>query len=194
MDMHAPFEVEVRAQCPAAEIVYDLFHVVMKFGREVIDRVRIDEANRVRKDKVARKVVKGSKWLLLANRENLTEPSHRVRLKELLEANQALMTVYLLKDDLKQLWGYSREGWARRAWNDWLARAMESGIAPLKAFARNLTKRIDGVLAQCRWKLNTSVLEGMNNKVKVLKRMAYGFRDDDYFFLKIKAAFPGKAR
>ena len=194
MDMHAPFEVEVRAQCPAAEIVYDLFHVVMKFGREVIDRVRVDEANRVRKDKAARKVVKGSKWLLLANRENLTEPTHRVRLKELLEANQALMTVYLLKDDLKHLWGYSREGWARRAWNDWLARAMESGIGPLKAFARNLAKRIDGVLAQCRWKLNTSVLEGMNNKVKVLKRMAYGFRDDDYFFLKIKAAFPGKAR
>jgi len=194
MDMHAPFEVEVRAQCPAAEIVYDLFHVVMKFGREVIDRVRVDEANRVRKDKAARKVVKGSKWLLLANRENLTEPTHRVRLKELLETNQALMTVYLLKDDLKQLWSYSREGWARRAWNDWLARAMESGIAPLKAFARNLTKRIDGVLAQCRWKLNTSVLEGMNNKVKVLKRMAYGFRDDDYFFLKIRAAFPGKAR
>ncbi len=192
MDMHAPFEVEVRDQCPQAKIVYDLFHVVMKYGREVIDRVRVDEANRVRKDKAARKVVKGAKWLLLANRENLTEPTQRIRLKELLEANQALMTVYMLKDDLKQLWGYTREGWARRAWEDWLGRAMESGIAPLKAFARNLSKRIDGILAQCQWKLNTSVLEGMNNKVKVLKRMAYGFRDDDYFFLKIKAAFPGK--
>lgn len=67
----------------------------------------------------------------------------------------------------------------RRAWNDWRARAMGSGRSPLKACARNLTKRIDGVLAQCRWKLNTLVLEGMNNKVKVLKRMAYGFRDDD---------------
>jgi len=194
MDMHAPFEVEVRAKCPKAEIVYDLFHVVMKYGREVIDRVRVDEANRVKKDKVARKVVKGSKWLLLANRENITEPSQRIKLKELLDANQALMTVYLLKDDLKALWGYTREGWARRAWNGWLARAMESGIGPLKVFARNLAKRIDGILAQCRWKLNTSVLEGINNKVKVLKRMAYGFRDDDYFFLKIKAAFPGKPR
>lgn len=194
MDMHAPFEIEVRAQCPGAAIVYDLFHVVMKYGREVIDRVRVDEANRLRKDKAARKVVKGSKWLLLANRENLTEPSQRVRLKELLEANQALMTVYLLRDDLKRLWGYTREGWARRAWEDWLARAMESGITPLKAFTRNLAKRIDGILAQCRWKLNTSVLEGINNKVKVMKRMAYGFRDDDYFFLKIRSAFPGIPR
>jgi len=194
MDMHAPFEVEVQAQCPEAEIVYDLFHVVMKYGREVIDRVRVDEANRLRKDKAARKVVKGAKWLLLANRENLTEPSQRVRLKELLKANEALMTVYLLRDDLKRLWGYTREGWARRAWEDWLARSLESGIAPLKTFARNLAKRINGILAQCRWKLNTSVLEGVNNKVKVIKRMAYGYRDDDYFFLKIRAAFPGVSR
>lgn len=194
MDMHAPFEVEVRAQCPKAEIVYDLFHVVMKYGREVIDRVRVDEANRLRKDKASRKLVKGAKWLLLANRENLTKPAQRVHLKELLEANQALMTVYLLKDDLKELWHYTREGWARRAWEDWLVRAMESGLTPLKAFARNLAKRIDGILAQCRWKLNTSVLEGINNKVKVIKRMAYGFRDDDYFALKIRSAFPGNAR
>ncbi len=156
--------------------------------------VRPNCANRLKKDKAARKVVKGSKWLLLANRENLIEPSQRVRLKELLKANEALMTVYLLRDDLKRLWGYTREGWARRAWEDWLARALESSITPLKTFARNFAKRIDGILAQCCWKLNTSVLEGVNNKVKVIKRMAYGFRDDDYFFLKIRAAFPGVSR
>jgi transposase len=194
MDMHAPFETEVRRHCVNAEIVYDLFHVVMKYGREVIDRVRVDEANRLRKDKAARKVIKGSKWLLLANRENLTGPSQRIRLKELLAANQALMIVYLLRDDLKRLWRYTREGWARRAWNDWLERAMESGVPALKTFARNLAKRIDGVFAHCRWDLHTSVLEGMNNKIKVMKRMAYGYRDDDYFFLKIRAAFPGVSR
>ncbi|MBI3131430.1 MAG: transposase, partial [Acidobacteria bacterium] len=98
------------------------------------------------------------------------------------------------RDDLKRLWSYTREGWARRAWNDWLARAQESGIPALKTFARNLAKRIDGVLAHCRWDLNTSVLEGMNNKIKVIKRMAYGYRDDAYFFLKIRAAFPGVSR
>ena len=186
--------MEVRAQCPKVEIVYDLFHVVVQYGREVIYQLRMDKANRLWKGKGARKVVKGAQWLLLANRENRTSPSQRVRLKELLEANEALMTVYLLRDDLKRLWGCIGEGWERKAWDEWLARSIESVLTPLKTFAWNLAKQIDGILAQCRWKLNTSVLEGVNNKVKVIKRMAYGFRDDDYFFLKISAAFPGVPR
>ncbi len=71
MDMNGAYEEEVRYQCPLAEIVFDLFHVVAKYGREVIDRVRVDEANRLREDKPARKVVKGARWLLLRNRENV---------------------------------------------------------------------------------------------------------------------------
>ena len=86
MDMSGSFAAEVKYQCPMAEIVYDLFHVVMKYGREVIDRVRIDEANRLKEDKPARKVVKGSRWLLLRNRENVAKED-RVKLDELL--NQA---------------------------------------------------------------------------------------------------------
>ncbi len=190
MDMSAAFELEVRKHCPKAEIVYDLFHVVQRYGHEVIDRVRVDEANRLRGDKSARKVVKSAKWLLLRNPRNL-EGEARVRLKELLDANQALMTAYVLKDDLKELWRYRREGWARRAWNDWLERAKSSNLAPLVRFAQNLAARLDGILSHCRWPLHTSLLEGINNRIKVIKRMAYGFRDDAYFFLKIRAAFPG---
>jgi transposase len=191
VDMSAPFEGEIRARCPQAEIVFDLFHVVMRYGREVIDRVRIDEANRLKADKATRKVVKGAKWLLLRNWENLPDEDAKIRLNELLEANQALMTVYLLKDDLKQLWDYKREGWARRTWNDWLDRARSSGIAPLKRFAENLAKRLEGILAHCRYPIHTSLIEGVNNKIKLLKRIGYGYRDDAYFFLKIRAAFPG---
>ncbi len=143
-----------------------------------------------RGDKSARKVVKSAKWLLLRNPRNL-EGEARVRLKELLDANQALMTAYVLKDDLKELWRYRREGWARRAWNDWLERAKSSNLAPLVRFAQNLAARLDGILSHCRWPLHTSLLEGINNRIKVIKRMAYGFRDDAYFFLKIRAAFPG---
>lgn len=66
-----------------------------------------------------------------------------------------------------------------------------SGLKPLMEFERRLTRRINGILSHCRWPLNTSVLEGMNNKIKVLKRIAYGYRDEAYFFLKIRAAFPG---
>jgi len=192
MDMDTAFEREVRAQCPQAEIVFDLFHVVAKYGREVIDRVRVDEANRLRKDQKARKVVKGARWLLLRNRKNVPRRD-RVRLDELLAANRALMTVYVLKDDLKHLWDYRYRGAAKRFWKQWYGRAIRSRIEPLKRFARLLKPYLPGILAHCRWPLHTSLLEGINNKIKVIKRMAYGFRDDEYFFLKIRAAFPGKA-
>ena len=68
---------------------------------------------------------------------------------------------------------------------------MESGIGPLLKFAQRLQPYLKGILAHARWPLHTSLLEGINNKIKVIKRMAYGFRDDQYFFLKIRAAFPG---
>ncbi|MFO0906975.1 MAG: ISL3 family transposase [Isosphaeraceae bacterium] len=191
MDMNGAYEEEVRAQCPGAVVVYDLFHVVAKYGREVIDRVRVDEANRLRGDKEARKVVKSARWLLLRNRANIAKRDDRVRLDELLRANRRLCKVYVLKDDLKHLWDYTYPGAASRFWEDWYQRAIRSRIAPLKKFARNLKARLDGVLAHCQWPLHTSLLEGINNKIKVVKRMAYGFRDDDYFFLKIRAAFPG---
>lgn len=191
MDMNGAFEAEVRHQCPKAELVFDLFHVVAKYGREVVDRIRVDEAKRLKDDEKARKLVKGARWLLLRNRDNIKKPEDRVRLDELLAANQALMTAYVLKDDLKLLWSHRKQSDARAAWESWFARAMESHLAPLVAFAKKLEKYLPGILAHCRWPLHTSLLEGINNKIKVIKRMAYGFRDEDYFFLKIRAAFPG---
>jgi transposase len=191
MDMNASFELEVRMHCPQAEIVYDLFHVVAKYGREVIDRVRVDEANRLREDRAGRRLVKGARWLLLRNRENVTMPHDQLRLKELLAANRALFVVYVLKDDLKALWDYRHIGYAARFWRQWYRRAMSSGIAPLKVFAQRLKPYLRGILAHCRWPLGTSLIEGINNTIKVIKRMAYGYRDDAYFFLRIRAAFPG---
>ncbi|MGH9197522.1 MAG: ISL3 family transposase, partial [Acidimicrobiia bacterium] len=191
MDMNGAYEEEVRSQCPLVEVVFDLFHVVAKYGREVIDRVRVDEANRVGTDRPARRVIKSARWLLLRNRENIPKREDRVKLDELLAANRKLLTVYVLKDDLKQLWDYSYVGAARRFWKQWYRRAIYSRIEPLKKFARNLQRYLDGILAHCRWPLHTSLLEGINNKIKVIKRMAYGFRDDQYFFLKIRQAFPG---
>ena len=191
MDMNAGFIEEVRARCPRAKIVFDLFHVVAKYGREVIDRVRVDEANRLRGDRPARHLVKSARWLLLRNRENVTRPEDQVRLKELLAANKTLMTVYVLKDDLKALWRYRHIGYARAFWLGWRRRALNSRIPALKTFVARLTPYIEGILAHCRWPLGTNLIEGINNTIKVIKRMAYGFRDDRYFFLRIRAAFPG---
>ena len=132
---------------PKAGVVDDdLFHVVAKYGREVIDRVRVDEANRVKHDKKARKVIKGSRWLLLRNKENIENEQDQVRLKELLDVNRKLSTVYVLKDDLKELWSYRHIGYARRFWKGWYQRAIRSRIEPLKTFARRLKQRIEGPL------------------------------------------------
>lgn len=194
MDMNAAYANEVRDRCPQAEIVYDLFHVVAKYGHDVIDRVRVDEANRLRDDKKARKVVKTARWLLLRNRANLKRSQDQVRLDELLAANQALMTVYVLKDELKQLWRQPSPEAAKTAWRAWRDKALASGIVPLVRFARKLEPYLTGIVSTAKWCLNTSVLEGINNRIKVIKRMAYGYRDDAYFFLKIRAAFPGIPR
>lgn len=190
MDMNTAYDLEVKQHCPNAEVVYDLFHVVAKYGREVIDRVRVDEANRLQDDKPARRVVKTSRWLLLRNRENVPA-EQAVKLDELLAANKALLMVYLLKDDLKQLWHYRSEAWARKCWASWKRRALRSGLEPLKVFVRRLEPYLPGILSHCRWPLGTNLVEGINNKIKVIKRVAYGYRDDAYFFLKIRAAFPG---
>lgn len=83
MDMNTAFDLEVKQHCPQAEVVYDLFHVVARYGREVIDRIRVDQANLLRNDKSARKVVKRSRWLLLRNPENLKD-GQAVQLQELI--------------------------------------------------------------------------------------------------------------
>lgn len=199
MDMSEAYELETRAHCPQAAIVFDLFHVVAKYGREVIDRVRVDEANRVararprknRRIRALRRVIKGTRWLLLRNRANVTTRRDRVRLREVLAANRRLWVVYVLKDALKQLWRYRYRAAARRAWQQWYGWAIRSRIPALVAFARRLQPKLAGIIAHCQYPLHTSLLEGINNKIKVLKRVAYGFRDDAYFFLKIRAAFPG---
>ncbi len=193
IDMTTAYEREIQAQCPQAEIVYDLFHVVAKYGREVIDRVRVDQANRLRQDRPARHVIKSSRWLLLRNRDNL-DAHQAVRLQELLQANQPLLTVYVLRDELKQLWFQRTQAGAEQAWHQWAGQACHSGITALRQFAQRLQGYLHGILARCRHPLNTSVVEGINNTIKVIKRRAYGYRDQEYFFLKIRAAFPGFPR
>lgn len=187
-DMASGFRNAVEKACPDAAQVYDLFHVVAKYSREVVDVVRLEEAKK--QDEAGRKLIKGSRYLLLKNAPNLVG-SQRKALRELLKANENLNTVYVLKDQLKRIWEYKYPARARKALDQWCALAQESGIAALATFARNLLRHTKGILNHCRYPINTGRLEGINNKIKVIKRQAYGFRDDAYFILKIKGAFPG---
>ncbi|WP_028112189.1 ISL3 family transposase [Ferrimonas kyonanensis] len=193
MDMNTAFDLEVAMHCPNAEVVYDLFHVVAKYGREVVDRVRVDRANELKQDKPARRRVKRGRWVLLKNRENMTGKQHAY-LEELLAENRSLMVVYLMREQLKELWYADSPDVALNQWQLWWQQVTESGIEPLIRFARKLKPYLKGIVASATYRLHTCKLEGMNNKIKVIKRMAYGYRDSDYFFLKIRAAFPGNAR
>ena len=190
MDMNEGYRLEVQSHCPDAAIVFDLFHVIAKYGREVIDRVRVDRANELHADRLQRRIVKSARWLLLKNRASL-RPDEDVTLDELLAANHSLFVVYVLRDALKELWAYRHSGYAVKAWRSWYRKALRSGIQPLRRFATALRPYLPGILAHCRYPLGTNLIEGINNKIKVIKRMAYGFRDYAYFFLKIRAAFPG---
>lgn len=79
---------------------------------------------------------------------------------------------------------------ASQRWNEWHRQSQESGIKALKQFAEKLKEYVGGIIASATHRQNISVLEEMNNKIKVIKRMAYGYRDNGY----LKAAFPGKTR
>ena len=70
--------------------------------------------------------------------------------------------------------------------------AEQSAVEPLQRFARKLKPYWRGIVARVRWPMHTGQLDGINNRIKVMKRMAYGYRDSNFFFMKIKAAFPGK--
>jgi transposase len=193
MDMNTAFDLEVRQHCPNAEVIYDLFHVIARFGRDVVDRVRVDQANTLRAEPKARQVIKRSRWLLLRNRDNMAS-DQAIKLDELLAANKPLATTYLLKTELKEIWFASSVREGARRWKNWFRLALASEIGPVIQFAKRLRKYLRGILASAIYRMNSSILEGVNNRIKVIKRMAYGFRDSAYFFLKIRDAFPGKAR
>ncbi|WP_261435507.1 transposase [Serratia ficaria] len=162
------------------------------FSREVIDRIRVDRANQLLDNPKSRLAIKRSRWLLRTP-ENRPE-GHAVKLTVLLEVNQPLNVVWLMKAALKELWYTPSEQEAQRRWTSWYRQSQDSGIKALQHFAEKLKGYAGDIIASARYGLNTSVLEEINNKIKVMKRMAYEYRDNAYFFLKIKAAFSAKAR
>ena len=180
-----PYIKAVNECCPQACIVFDQFHMVKDFGR-AIDQVRRQEYHKATRE--GKEVIKGSKYLLLKNKDHLL-PDEEPRLKRLLELNQNLTTVYILKDSLKKLWNYLDPVWVQKALDDWCSMALESKIGPLMAFAKMLKRYAYGILNHCRFPIHTSRLEGINNKIKVIKRKAYGFHDVEYFSLIIRDSF-----
>ncbi len=184
MDMWEAFINRVRHYLPKAHIVFDFFHVVQSFGR-VIDKVRRSEYIKAKGKK--REVLKDSRYLLLKNAENLTD-KQRPRLAQLLEVNQTLACVYILKDQLKMLYYWSDRSKVQKALEDWCDMAGQIDHPAVRAFIKRLRFFEYGILNHADYPIGTSKLEGINNKIKVIKRKAYGFHDNRYFILKVKQA------
>jgi transposase len=185
MDMSAAYRSAVSTYLPKAKIVFDRFHVVKLFNEKLSDlrRSLYHQANDARK-----KVLKGSRWLLLKSPENLdAEKDETKRLREALALNQPLATAYDLKDDLRQFWEQPGKRFATVFLDGWIRRAEASGIKILQKMAKTLTAHRDGLLAYYDVMITSGPMEGTNNKIKTMKRQAYGFRDHEFFKLKILA-------
>jgi transposase len=127
--------------------------------------------------------------LLLKNRGNLRHQSQRDQLKELLELNETLNTVMILKDKLKHIWQYRSRTWAHKSIDQWCDLARSLKQPSLTSFANMLERHRYGIVNHCDYPIHTGKVEGVNNKIKVIKRKAYGFHDLRYFTLKIYQAF-----
>jgi transposase len=182
MDMWPAYIGSTLEHCPLAAIVFDRFHIVKKLNEA------IDQTRRIlfteEKDINKKKVIKGTRWLLLKKGFNINE-SGKQRLQEALAVNEPLAKAYYLKEELDLLWEETDIKEAESFLNQWCDQAMATKVQPLIKFVAMLKSHRSGILNWFNYRISTGPLEGMNNKIKVLKRKAYGYRDIEYFNLKI---------
>lgn len=186
MHMSAAYISAVERHLPHAKIVFDRFHVVQLLN-EKLTALRRDLFHQA-VDQLHKNVLKGTRWLLLKNPENLCdERQERQRLAEALKLNEALATAYYLKEELREFWNQPDKEAARKFLTSWYLRALHSAVRHLVQFARTLMAHFVGLLNYYDHPISTGPLEGTNNKIKTLQKQAYGLRDKQYFVLCIYA-------
>ena len=212
MDMNASYNRLVEKYMPNTEIVYDRYHMQAQFGKDVLGAVRLEEARRhqenakeiknqiktVTDKDVLRKLkqdirnesrgytrLKRARWAVLTNSHNLSESGEEV-LNDILKLHRVLATCYAMKEEMNRLFELRDKNEAYYGWLKWVVAAKESGIPQLQKFTELKEKRLIGLVAHATHSISTRKLEGMNNKIKVAKRIAYGYRDESYFFTLIR--------
>ena len=184
-DLSAAFIASVMENCPEAVHVFDHFHVV-KLMNEKLDDIRRKVYN-MEKDVNKRKVLKGTRYLLLGNGADIFDKQHKTRLDNALAMNEPLSKAYYLKEQLRQIWMQPVKSMGEDVFDDWVRQAEQSKIPQLQKMAVTMRVYKTGILAWYDCHLSTGKVEGINNKIKVMKRNAYGFRDDKYFTLRLYA-------
>ena len=212
MDMNASYNSLVAEHMPYAEIVYDRYHMMAQYGRDVLGSVRLAEAKQhlicakeidaeipnvddhTRKAELKQQAkeerhkytaLKGSRWPLLMNSERL-DPDKRQPLETILSEHESLAVCYAMKEEMNYLFSLRDPDLAKEGWNHWFEAAKQSGIPQLVKFAELKEKRLPGLISHATYPISTGKLEGLNNKIKVAKRIGYGYRNDEYFFTLIQ--------
>jgi transposase len=185
MDMWKAFRKSTlkEGHAPQARIVYDKFHIISHLGKSM-DKVRKQEYARLAgKD---RRFIKGQKYHLLTRWKNLTIEGKQA-LNLLFQANKRLNKAYILRESFGQLWDYNRPAWARRFFDNWRSSLRWQRLEPFQKFADMVDAHWDGIESYCHVenKVPLGFVEGINNKIRALQRRAYGYRDEEYFRLKI---------
>ena len=185
MDMWKPFRTSTlkEGNAPRALIVYDKFHVLRHLG-EAMDKVRRAEYARLQGRE--RRFIKGQRFNLLTRWANLALEGRRA-LKVLFQANRRLNIAYLLQDSFDQLWSYETAGWARRFFDQWCDSLKWQRLKPFEKFAAMIDTHWDGIASFClvEHDVRLGFVEGLNNKIRKIQGRAYGYRDEEYFRLKI---------
>ena len=212
-DMNSDFQEAFEERCPNIQIVFDHFHIVKNFNEKVVSAIRKDEQNRLKEegDEEAARSLKGSRYILTSKRSTLQEKDeearsgkvidkgstlfnkpeytrkegYEARYDEILKQNKLLFTCDLIKEKLQRAYALDDPKHMGTAIADIVYYCYASKNKHLEWFGRLLMNHHDGIVGYAAHKISTAKMEGINNKIKTLRRQGYGYPDDEYFFLKL---------
>ena len=212
-DMNAGFQAEFEKQCPHIRIVFDYFHIIKNFNEKVINEVRKDEMERLYKEgkTEAASKLKRSKYILVSSRETLKEKDKKAeeaqeikeekslfkkekrkpkggneeRYDALIQENKLLFTIDLIKEKLKHAYSLKDETQMKSEIIEIIELCESVENRHFGWFAKFLRTHFTGITAHAVFPISNGKIEGINQKIKTLRRHAYGYNDDEYFFLKL---------
>jgi transposase len=180
-DMSAAYWSAVLEHLPEAALVFDKFHVI-KLMNERLDDLR---RQMVREAEGPLKLrIKGTRFLLLRNPENLQE-DQIPKLDAALKLNEPLLLGWYMKEELRELWSQPSRQKMEAFLKDWCQKADQTAIGQLMKMAKTLRSHAWGILNYAKHPITSGKLEGINNKIKTLTKRSYGFHDQNFFILKL---------
>ena len=182
IDRAGAYKKAVRERLPGAEIVFDRFHLMMNLGK-AIDQVRREEFKKAEGDD--RRAIKGQRYNLLRNKENLTG-KQSLDLRKLLEMNETVSTAYVLKGQFRVTWTYTTSWWAGRYLRNWITLAKQADIDPLTKFANGIERDFEGIVSWFRHRISNGTIEGFNSIISRVVFKSRGIRSFEYLYLKLR--------